>query len=165
MEEIEIEKWISSYKRLVYGISLTRTGNKFDADEVFQDVFLTLYRKNPHFNDDEHRKAWLINCTLNFCKKKTSALWKKRTVFFEEVQHKGDFRFQLPEENDLFFELSQLPEKYRTVLYLYYFERYAAEEIAELLKIRAGTVRMQLNRGRELLKIKLGGERNESEAD
>ena len=57
----EIEKAIHAYKNMVFGIALTRTGRREDAEDVFQDVFLAYFRRGPVFHEEEHRKAWLIN--------------------------------------------------------------------------------------------------------
>jgi len=154
--EPAIEEIIQQYKGLVYGIALTQVRNRFDADEVFQDVFLAYYRKKKTFHEEEHRRAWLIRVTLNYCKKIHRSPWNKRTVAMEE-HHLGEVGFQLPEENAVFCALSQLPPKYRTVLYLFYFQSYTADEIGDLLKIRGGTVRMQLTRGREMMRNLLTG--------
>lgn len=51
-----------------------------------------------------------------------------------------------------------LPEKYRRVVYLHYYEGYTAPEIAEILGIKENTVYTQLTRGRALLRDVLGGE-------
>ena len=45
-----------------------------------------------------------------------------------------------------------LPEKYRTVVHLYYYEEYSIQEIAGILKKREATIKSQLHRGRKLLK-------------
>ena len=66
--------------------------------------------------------------------------------------------FDLPEDNQLFAALCSLKPMYRNVLYLYYFAGYRTEEIAGLLGKRAGTIRMQLLRGREQLRTQLQDE-------
>lgn len=68
-----IESIIGHYSQMVYRLAFARVGNKYDADEVFQEVFLRYVRKNPKFNDEEHRKAWLIKVTVN-CSKTLSHL-------------------------------------------------------------------------------------------
>ncbi len=65
--------------------------------------------------------------------------------------------FRSREENDVFCAVTELPEKYRMVVYLYYFEEVSTDEIAKIMKVRSGTVRMQLTRAREMLKEKLKG--------
>jgi RNA polymerase sigma-70 factor (ECF subfamily) len=54
--------------------------------------------------------------------------------------------------------LQALPSKYRIPLYLYYYEEYSVREISECLRVKEGTIKSQLSRGRELLKENLKGD-------
>ena len=54
-----------------------------------------------------------------------------------------------------------LPQKYRDVVYLYYYEGYGAEEIGQLLRKSVNTVYTWLARARKLLREKLGGDWDE----
>lgn len=153
----EIDRLIDKYKSTVYGIAVARLGSRDDADDVFQEVFLTAYRKGITMKEDEEEKFWLIRTTLNQCKKIALSTWRKRTVPLEERKDEISF-FKSDEENEVFCAVTELPEKYRTVIYLYYFEELTAEEIAKTTKTRSGTVRMQLTRAREMLKDKLKGD-------
>ena len=60
-----------------------------------------------------------------------------------------------PEQGALFAEVMALPEKYRTVLYLFYYEEYSVKEIAELLDVSPSVVTTRLNRARQALKSEL----------
>ena len=85
--------------------------------------------------------------TANCCKKLRGSFWNKHTVALSEAipaQNEG--------EGELLELLDALPEKYRSVLHLYYYEGYATDEIAAILGRRAATVRSQLSRGRALLR-------------
>lgn len=86
----------------------------------------------------------------------TLSSWRRRTVPLEERKEEVSF-FRSREENDVFCAVTELPEKYRMVVYLYYFEEMSTDEIAEIVKVRSGTVRMRLTRAREMLKEKLKG--------
>lgn len=152
----EIDRLIDKYKSTVYGIAIARLGSKADADDVFQEVFLAAYRKGITVKDNDDEKFWLIRTTLNQCKKITLSSWRRRTVPLEERKEEVSF-FRSREENDVFCAVTELPEKYRMVVYLYYFEEVSTDEIAEIMKVRSGTVRMQLTRAREMLKEKLKG--------
>ena len=70
----------------------------------------------------------------------------------EEMDRKA---FEAPEDKSLFEAVMSLPAKYRTVIHLFYYEDYSVARIAEILHVREGTVKSQLNRGRQLLKTKL----------
>ena len=85
--------------------------------------------------------------TANCCKKLRGSFWNKHTVSLSEAipaQNEG--------EGELLELLDALPEKYRSVLHLYYCEGYATDEIAAILGRRAATIRSQLARGRALLR-------------
>lgn len=153
----DIKDVIERYTRMVYGIALTHVKNQADADDVFQDVFLIYFQKNKAFNSEEHRKAWLINTALNCCRKIINSTWRKKTVPFEEQSGKV-FQFTLNEENLVFIALQELPQKYRIVLYLFYYEEFSIDEISGILKIKPGTIRVQLMRGREFMRNKIKGD-------
>lgn len=151
-----IDQVIEKYKSTVYGIALTRTKNCHDADDIFQEVFLAYYRKNLQFNEEEHRKAWLIKATINCSKKLLS---KKRCDTVELTEELAEtVTLQSEEDTNVYTALCELPEKYRTVLYLYYFEGFPIEQISKYLHVRLGTIRMQMTRGRQMIKEKLKGE-------
>ncbi len=146
---------IALYQSMVYGLALTRTRSPSDADDIFQEVFLAYHRRAPDFNEEEHRKAWLLNAVINCTKKHLSR--KTR----HEVPLPADLpvvELQAPEDTALYDALLRLPDKYRTVLHLYYFEQLSVDDISRRLKSRPGTVRMQMTRAREQLKEQLKGE-------
>lgn len=141
---------IEMYKDMVYRIVLIRVKNTWDADDVFQEVFLTYFRKRPEFREEQHRKAWIIRTTLNLTKKFVGSTWKKRVVVTDVIEESAlPFVFEEEEETRTFQAIKKLPEKYQTVLYLYYFEEMSTREIATFLSVREGTVRMRLLRARE----------------
>lgn len=91
-----MEQVIKFYSGMVYRLALARTGTIYDADEVYQEVFLRYIRKNPEFKSEEHRKAWLIRVTVNCSKSLLSSAWRKKTqalddsimapgIIFEEI--------------------------------------------------------------------------------
>ena len=153
---MNIDDVIEAYQSTVYGIALTRVKNRDDADDIFQEVFLAYFRRKPAFREEEHRKAWLINAALN-CTKKCLRQRARAGVPMEELP--GEIiAFDAPADTALYDALCALAEPYCTVLHLFYFEDMPVERIAKALGRRAGTVRMQLTRGRALLRENLKGE-------
>ena len=133
---------------MVYRLALARTANVSDAEDVFQEVFLRYFRHEEKFQSDEHRKAWLIRCTVNRAKSLAVSPWKQRTVPLEtaaEVGVEDDYR-------EVYAAVLSLPGKYRTVIHLHYFEGLSVMEIARMLQVAEGTVKSQLSRGRALLR-------------
>ncbi len=140
------------YIDMVYRVALNYTKNPSDAEDITQNVFLSLLRSQPELESDDHAKFWLLRVTVNECKKFFRAPWR-RVAPLEE--YAGSLPFAQPAHSDLFFAVMALPVKYRMPLYLYYYEEYTTEEIAKILKIPKGTVCTNLKRGRELLKKEL----------
>lgn len=148
------EDAIDKYKDMVYRIALTRTGSKSDADDVFQEVFMRYIRKEMNFESEEHRKAWFIRVTVNCSKKLFSTSWFRKTVPLEE-----NCTTTMPEEEHLVYEtLLTLPKKYKTVLFLYYFEDLSVSEISMTTGTKESTIRSQMTRGREIMREKLKGD-------
>ncbi len=152
-----IETVIEQYKQMVFGIALSYTRSANDADDVFQEVFLTYYRKNIAYRDEEHRKAWLIRTAVYCVKRVISSTWRKKIVPLDE-NLPVDFVFHLEEENLVFNAMSKLPDKYRIAIHLFYFEEMSVKEISSSLKVKEGTVKVQLKRGRSLLRAQLKGD-------
>lgn len=139
-----VERWGD----MVYRLALARTANVPDAEDVFQEVFLRFFRHEDRFRSDEHRKAWLIRCTLNRAKSLLGSAWRKRTVPLETAEEVGvedDYR-------EVYAAVLSLPAKYRTAIHLHYFEGLSVTEIAQMLGAPEGTVKSQLSRGRALLR-------------
>lgn len=152
-----MEKIIEKYSDMVYRIALTRCGIIENAEDVFQDVFMKFSEKMPSFKNEDHEKAWFIRVTINLTKNIKQASWNKKVVALNE-----NIAFENPEENDVFSIVCQLPQNYRTVIYLLYYEGYKVKEIAKLMKTREGTIKTWLFRAREMLREKLeGGFENE----
>ena len=103
---------------------------------------------------DLHLRRWLMRVTVNLCKDVLKSPWRKRRVFMEEPLEAPCF--EKTEQLALYQEVMVLPEKYRTVLDLYYYEELSTKEIAELLQLRQSAVTTRLYRARALLKQRLG---------
>lgn len=132
----------------VWRLALARMANTHDAEDVYQDVFLRYFRHEAEFATDEHRRAWLIRCTINRTKSALTAPWRRRTMPLEAIAELG-----VAEENrTVYAAVLALPQKYRTVVHLHYFEGYSVAEIAAQLSCAEGTVKSRLHRAREQLR-------------
>ena len=138
---------IRRYSDMVYRLAFARTGNRSDAEDLYQEVFLRYLTRAPAFTSEEHRKAWLLRVAVNCANRFHTAPWRKRTEPLSEA-----LSVPAPEGEDLWEELRRLPERDRTVLHLYYYEDMTTEEIAKLLDRNPATVRSQLLRARAKLK-------------
>ena len=135
-------------------IAMTRLSSPADAEDVVQEVFLKLLTTRPHFRDLEHEKAWLIITASNLCKDTLKKWWRKN----ENI----DDYTSLPQErtetgNDVLDAILALPQDYKDVVYLYYYEGYTTAEIAAHQNCPESTVRSRLSRARKQLMTMLGG--------
>ena len=135
--------------------------NRADADDAVQDAFIKYFSTGLEYENEEHIRAWLIRVAMNRAKDIAGSFWRRNRVEWEEYM--DELPFEEPEDRGLFEAVMRLPDKYRVVIHLFYFEEYSVEEIAKILHSRAGTVKSQLNRGRKLLKNTLKEEWDDDE--
>ncbi|MEO3946077.1 sigma-70 family RNA polymerase sigma factor [Gorillibacterium sp. CAU 1737] len=145
--------YIQRYSDLVLRLALSCTGNRSDAEDVCQEVFVQLLRKQPHFREPDHEKAWIIRVTIHRSRDLLRTFRRRQTVPLEE---------SIPaitnaDNREVVEAVLALPKKYRLIIHLHYFEGYRTREIAELLSVRESTVRSQLMRARARLKTILEG--------
>ncbi|GIO39623.1 RNA polymerase subunit sigma [Paenibacillus antibioticophila] len=141
----------------VYRLCYIYLKNPVDAEDAVQSVFLKLIKYPKMFNDRDHEKAWLTVTARNHCKDVLKSWWKTRRVALDALPEASSWNGDEP-SRDVLARLLSLPEKYKTVLYLYYFEEYSVKEISEMLGYKESTIQTQLFRGRKRLKIDLGGD-------
>lgn len=155
VERAQAEHLVECYSDLVLRLSYTYLKRTEDAQDICQTVFLKLLEHPRSFASAEHEKAWIIRTAVNACKDLLKSHWRKTTV---ELDAAGQVPAPEAEEGSLLAALELLPPKYRTVIYLYYYEGYAAREIAQLLGESPAAVSTQLSRGRARLRTLLESE-------
>jgi RNA polymerase sigma-70 factor (ECF subfamily) len=144
-----IEEIFSRHHAAVYRVCMLYMKNTADAEDMTQNTFLKMMEKAPVFASSEHEKAWLVRTAVNLCKNDLRSFRRKTAELPETLAAKetgADETLRL---------VFALPKKYRTPLYLHYYEGYSAVEIARMLKTRESTVRSWLMRGREMLRMEL----------
>lgn len=148
-----VEALFSAYGDMVYRLAFLRTGNKADADDILQEVFLRYLRRNPDCQNQEHQRAWLIRATINASKNLLSSAWRRHIAPEDDT-----LKTEMEEKSEVYYAVLALPIKYRTVVHLYYYEGYRTAEIASLLGAKLSTVKSWLFRAREQLLKQLKGE-------
>ena len=154
--EREVNEAIDRYADLVRRICVVRLKTREDSEDVFQTVFLKYLLYRGEFFSPEHEKAWFVRVTLNACKDWLRSLSRRQTLPLEVLAEEA--AGMETEDRDLLAVVLSLPEKYRDVIYLHYYEGYSAVEIGKLLGRSENTVYTWLSRARAALKDKLGGD-------
>lgn len=153
---VEIEEAVRRYADMVYRLAVVNTRDKYEADDIFQEVFLKLFHHKDSIISEEHLKAWLIRVTLNQCRSMAVNSWNKRRISLDAVMEMVD-ESDTEDYTEVYEAVRELPEKYREIIHLFYYEELQINEIAQILNRNKATVKTQLARGRKLLKEKLKG--------
>jgi len=145
-----LEELIEAYQKSLYAAAFNICRNTDDANDVVQDTFIQYYTTKKQFRDEEHLKAWLLRVAINRAKDISRSFWKKNRLSIED--YADAVPFESREETGLFEAVMRLPEKYREVIHLYYYEDLSIKETARILRITEGSVKMRLSRGRSFLR-------------
>lgn len=151
-----VSRAINQYASMVQRICFIHLKNEADTDDIFQTVFLKYAMSTVEFQSEAHEKAWLIRVTVNACRDLLKSFFRKYTVPLEDYIEQFGVNDSL--HSEVLEAVLSLPEKYRRVVYLHYYEGYTALEISEILGIKVNTVYTHLARGKNLLRDVLGGE-------
>ncbi|MEG0109851.1 MAG: sigma-70 family RNA polymerase sigma factor [Oscillospiraceae bacterium] len=154
-ERFTMDAVFLKYGQTVFRAAYAFVKNTHDAEDITQEVFISLMRTMPLFESGEHCKAWLLHAAANRCKSFFKSAWQRKTTGIEENFPDESFT---QSEGAVANAVSALPLKYREVIYLYYIEGYKAKELALLLHMPQNTVLSRLSRGRGLLKDALKGD-------
>ncbi len=146
---MNIQQIFERQHRRVYRIAMMMLQNSADAEDAVQNVFLKFVEKGQEFHDEEHENAWFITVTKNYCKDQLKSTWK-RQVEFGEIPEKASPETEA--EDNLLPYIMKLKDKYREVLYLYYYEEYSVKEMAQILGRGESTLQTQLSTARGKLK-------------
>lgn len=145
------ELLFGKYGRSILRLAYSYLHSMADSEEILQETLIKYLTAKPKCESEEHEKAWLLRVAANL---------SKNRIKYNKIRQSDELDEQLIAEQrrDLSFvweAVKQLPEKYREVIHLYYYEGYSTAEIAEILGRRESTVRCDLSRGRLRLKTVL----------
>ena len=145
--EQSIEAVYERHISMIYRVSFSYMKNTADAEVISSEVFAKLLKTGVKFKNAEHEKAWLLRAAINLCKNNLRH-WRRKN---ENIEDYADLQSDNHEDETL-QAVMDLPERYKYVVYLYYYEGYTTAEIAEILKKPHSSVRVHLHEARKLLK-------------
>ncbi len=150
---IPVQELVEMYKDNIYAAAFNICKSAADAEDVVQDTFLQYYMTKKEFDDEKHIRYWLLRVAINKAKNIQSSFRRKNEMSLEDYVE--TLTFETPESRELFEEVMKLPEKYRVVIHLFYYEDYSVKEIAKILRTTESSVKVRLSRGRAKLKDSL----------
>jgi len=139
---------------MVLRLAISNIGNRADAEDVFQEVFIRLVRSIEKIQDENHLRHWLIRATINRCKSLHTSAPRRRELPYEELPENigGSLDETAEVDTPATDAMQSLPEKYRVPLHLFYYEDLPISDIAQILGCSEGAVKSQLSRGRSMLR-------------
>ena len=154
--EQEVNRAIEQYSDMIRRLCMIHLKNYADTEDIFQTVFLKYVLSSVSFESKEHEKAWFIRVTINACKDLLKSFIRSRTISLDE-------RIEQPSEmsvddRDVLEAVLSLPQKYKDVVYLRYYEDYTAPQISRILGKNVNTIYTLITRSKRLLREKLGGD-------
>ena len=147
---METQALAETYRDRLFAAAFQVCGNAADAEDAAQEALLRYHVSEKQFESEQHIRAWLLRVAINCAKNLSRSFFRRNTVPLETYME--TLEFDSGESREIFREVMSLPEKYRLVIHLYYYEDYSVAEIGRILALTESNVKVRLSRGRQLLK-------------
>ena len=158
-------KFAQEYEKFLYNIALKYTGNRYDAEDLVQDTLYTAYKHFHQLREKDKFKSWIFKILRNgYLKSQRNKLKIQKDEFDEGTDYVNQLKevvdhvdietaYEQKVESEAIHELmNKIPEKYKSVLILYYIEENSYQDISELLDVPIGTVMSRLARAKKIMK-------------
>ncbi|CAM3271043.1 RNA polymerase sigma factor SigW [Filibacter tadaridae] len=165
------EEIVILFQHRLYHVCYRMLNNKQEAEDIAQEAFVRAYINIHTFDQKRKFSTWIFRIATNLCidrirKKKpdyhldAEVPGTEGLTMYSQIAAAGD----LPEEQiekmeaqeRIRYEIGRLPDKYRSVIILRYFEELPLQEIGDILELPLGTVKTRVHRGREALRKQMG---------
>lgn len=160
----EITRLVEQYGNDVLRTAFVILKSKELAEDAYQETFLRICRYYDNFRKECSEKTWVIGIAVNVCRDYLRSTWKRRVTVTDDFStqvsdsHTEEIIEKKDEKEELVRSIMKLPDKYREMIHLYYYQELGINEISRILKIPGGTVKSRLFKARSLLAGMLGGE-------
>lgn len=158
--ERRLEGWVRAYGDAILRMCFVWLADRTQAEDAMQDTFLRAWHAMAQFEGRNgcSEKTWLMRIALNVCRDHQRSGWFRHIDLrraLEEVPH--PLNPQTPEDRLLMLDIMRLPDRYKQVILLYYYQDMTLEETAETLHMNRSTVHHRLKKAEALLKTTLTG--------
>ena len=150
--EQDIAAAVNRYGDTVMRICMVYLKNTADTEDIFQEVFLKYAQSDKAFENEEHKKAWIIKVAINACKDMIKSFFRSKTTELDDFFPRKNVS---DETIDVLTAVLSLPQKYKTVVYLHFYEGYTAPQIGQILGKNINSVYTLITRAKKLLKERL----------
>lgn len=150
------------YAQDVFRFAYSFLNSYHDSQDIVHNLFLKLLNNDYRITDGKE-KSYILKMTANLCKDYLKSGVKQSEKPFEILPEKEKAEEDCFENSELLSALESLPEEYRTVIHLHYYEDLTVKETARVLKLTQSCVSMRLTRAKSMLKELLKEDENETE--
>ena len=152
-----IDQYIRQYGRRLYGLCLSLCANQFEADDLYQDTWLRVMKNISQYDSNRDFEPWLTKICVNTYRNALRRIARSPLLNFKTNEEKDATLCAVtaaenPDYSSLYEAIERLPEKYRLVVILFYFEDMDVAATADAMGIPEGTVKSRLSKARKLLK-------------
>ena len=155
LSEQEFNKKYELYSQELMNISYGYTKSRDDSLDIIQNVFTKIVNNPKQFNNLNEEKYWLIRITINECKDFLRKKSKRPIINVDLVNSFSNYDSETEKLHYIADVVKTLPEKYRVVIILFYWDSLSIKEIAKVLKVSEDAVKKRLERARKLIKIEM----------
>lgn len=164
-----LEYLMTKYSKYIYNLAYKLCFNQQDAEDLFQETWLKVYKSLHTYNKNKKIENWLYTICINAYRDKyrknkiirhvkqffSSEEYNKEIANIKDKRIVEDNVLQKEEYQELNKALNNLKDTYRIPLILFYYKELSYEEIAEILDIPIGTVKSRMNYSKKLLKERM----------
>ena len=152
---------LERYQLKLFRFAYRMLKDRGEAEDAVQETFVRAYRALPAYRTDGFFSSWIYRICLNECRRRMRS--RRPTIPLDIAPAPGN----LPDPQQMIMQnerhrqlrdaVNGLPEHYREVMYLFYFEDMPVELISRMLSVSVSAVKVRLHRGRERLSHRLNG--------
>ncbi len=160
VREQRMIQWIDDYSDDIKKICYIYLTDRSQAEDALQDTFLKAWKNMPAYERRgiENDKAWLLRIAINTCRDYYKTGWFRHVDRSQELEvAAANLTYQDSADHELTIDICRLPEKYKQVILLYYYQGMNMREVAQTLGVPVSTVQRRLKKAESLLKIEWTG--------
>lgn len=156
--EARLTSWVSAYSDGLLRLCFLQLRDHSLCEDALQETFIKAWKAMPKYEraNIQNDRAWLCRIALNVCHDFQRSRWLRHVDAAHALESLPPALTAVePEDRTLLLDVMNLPEKSRTVILLYYYQRLTMRDIAQVLHLDVSTVHARLKRAEGLLRQEL----------